>query len=566
MRAISSWGIGVLLLFAGTGIAAPAASADVALNEINCDGTDWIELANTSPDPADVSGWVLADDPLGAPGDPMTFPNPTVIPGNDYLAVTKGSSGFAFGISCSSDTIRLGDPSLNLVDEESLPGIDFDLDSWGRSPDGTGDWRQTFPTKGTANQPSPSGVDEAAEIFDPTEVADIDLGLPQSSMDALAVDPDTYVPGSITLTTSTTTYERPNVGIRLKGNATFRTLDDKAAFKVKIPFSVPGQRLAGLRTLTLNNMVEDPSMVHELLAYRAYRALGLPASRTGYAQVSVNGIDYGLHLNLETLDDVFFAGQSTQHLYEGELGDDTETGAAGDFEIDEGTENNTSDLDALIAAVQGDTPADFSDRVAGFADLQEMVRMWAVERYIGHWDGYTGLDASFSPNNYYLHSDDAGLFTMIPSGPDQAWQQHLDFGFAPGGGVMFDRCLADPSCESLYRQAVRDTRDTIAGLHVDDLAVSTASLLKPFETSELEEYTPDQIASEVASTVDFIQGRPADAAAWLGEGPTDPEIPHGVESATSSSPAASAHKKRKCRRSKKSAAKSGKCRKRKSRD
>lgn len=552
----------MLLLFAAAGAAAPAASADVVLNEINCDGSgDWIELANTGDTSEDVSGWRLSDDPLPG-GDFYTFPNPTSIPGGGHISVQRGGAGFAFGIGCD-ETIRLANATPILLEQETLPDIDFDLDTWGRSPDGTGDWTQTFPTRDIANQPSPSGVDQAAEIFDPTQVADIQLGLPQSSIDALNLDPDTYVAGTITLTTSTTTYGPLNVGIRLKGTASFRNLDGKSAFKVKIPFSVPGQRLAGLRELTLNNMVEDPSMIHELLAYRAFRAMGVPASRTGYAQVSVNGTDYGLHLNLETLDDVFLAGRSTQHLYEGEVGDDTLTGAAPDFEIDEGSESDTSDLAALIAAVQGDTPADFSDRMAGVADLQEMVRMWAVERYIGFWDGYTGLDASFSPNNYYLHSDDSGLFTMLPSGPDQAWSDHLDFGLTPGGGTMFDRCLADPSCAALYRQAVNDVRDTVAGLNLNGIAQSTASLLAPFQTSDREEYTPEEIAAAVASTVDFIRNRPADAASWLGENPNDPEPPHGAEGATSPSPVPS--KRKKCRNRKKLAAKSGKCQKRKHR-
>jgi hypothetical protein len=552
--------VGVLLLFAGLCAAAPAANADVVLNEINCDGTDWIELGNTSATPADISGWVLSDEPLDGSGHPLTLPNPTTIPGNGHLAFVRNQPGsFTFGIGCA-DTIRLGSPGPVLTEEEMLPDIDFDLDTWGRVPDATGDFRQTLPTQGSTNQPSPSGVDMASEIFDPTQVANIELGLSQSSIDALGVDPDTYVPGTITLSTTTTTYGPLNVGIRLKGNASFRTLDGKAAFKVKIPFSVPGQRLAGLRTLTLNNMVEDPSMVHELLAYRAFRAMGVPASRTGYAKVAVNGTDYGLYLDLETLDDVFLAGVSTQHLYEGELGDDTESGAAGDFEIDEGSERSISDLEALITAVQGDSPSDFSDRVAGFADLQQMVRMWAVEKYIGHVDSYTGLDASYSPNNYYLHSDDSGLFTMLPSGPDQAWHEHVDFGYT-GGGIMFGKCLADPSCAELYREAVVEARSTISGLNLDEVAASTASLLAPFQTSDREEYASDQIAAGVDDTVAFIDSRPADAAAWLGEGSSDPETPHEVDGATSPNPVP--HRKRKCKSRRKHAAKSGKCRKRK---
>ena len=32
-----------------------------------------------------------------------------------------------------------------------------------------------------------------------------------------------------------------------------------------------GQRFFGLKNLTLNNMIQDPSMVHETFAYGAFR-------------------------------------------------------------------------------------------------------------------------------------------------------------------------------------------------------------------------------------------------------------------------------------------------------
>jgi hypothetical protein len=573
VKAVSKWGLGVMLVFAGACVAAPAASAAVVVNEINCDGTDWIELANTSATAADISGFVLTDAPLNGSGSPLTVPNSTTIAGNGHLAFVRSQPGsFTFGISCS-DTIRLGDPGLALVDQETLPNIDFDLDSWGRFPDATGGFRQTFPTQGTPNQPSPSGVDMASEIFNPTEVANLELGLPVASRNALDADPTTYVAGTITLTTSSTTYGPLNVGIRLKGSGSFRTLAAKAAFKVKMPFSVPGQRLAGLRKLTLNNMVQDPSMVHELLAYRAFRAMGLTAPRTGYAKVAVNGTDYGLYMNVETFDDVFLAGlPSTQHLYEGELGDDTTSSAIGGFEIDEGTESSISDLEALAAAVEGGIPADFSDRVAGFADLQQMARMWATQKYMGDWDGYAGFLDSIHPNNYYLHSDDSGLFTMLPTGTDQTWHERLELGtgdFDTGSGIMFQKCLADPSCAALYRQDVIDARSTIAGLNLDELAVTTAAFLEPFQTSAREEYTPEQIAQDVSATLDFIRSRPGDVSTWLDKVPPDPGIQNptdpGLQNPTSSSLGASKTSKKKCKRTKKAAAKSRKCHKRKSR-
>ena len=55
--------------------------------------------------------------------------------------------------------------------------------------------------------------------------------------------------------------------------------------------------------MTLNNMIEDPSMTHETLAYEVAREAGVPAPRSGLHRCLVNGHDYGMHLDLETIDD-----------------------------------------------------------------------------------------------------------------------------------------------------------------------------------------------------------------------------------------------------------------------
>jgi len=40
------------------------------------------------------------------------------------------------------------------------------------------------------------------------------------------------------------------------------------------------------------------------------------------------------------------------------------------------------------------------------------MRMCAGEQYLGHWDGYSVRDSRYQPNNYYLHSDETGRFSM----------------------------------------------------------------------------------------------------------------------------------------------------------
>jgi hypothetical protein len=526
----------VTLMVGGiSAIPAAAAQADVVLNEINCEGTDWVELVNTSNDPADVSGWLLTDEDLDLPeGDEhlMEFDAETVIPGNGDLVVER-ETNFEFGISCS-DTLMLGDAEAELVDQTTIGPRNNSSDAWGRYPNGTGPFVPTVATRGEPNLPSTDDEepppDLAAWLYDPGAVVEIDLDLPPSSLDALEEEPTEYVEGQFSLTTTGASYGPLEVGVRLKGGlGSFRPLGAKAAFKVKFNEFIPGQRFVGLKTLTLNNMVQDSSNMHEALTYEAFRAAGVAAPRTGYAYVRLNDEDYGLYLNVETMDEISLAHwyESTGHLYEGAYGNEVVPGGASAYEVDEGSESNRSDLEALIEAVNS-TEADWSEGLAEEADLEQMTRMWAMEVYVGHWDGYaSGYLAGSHPNNYYLHSTGDGRFTMLPWGTDQTLMERLPFDrpFA----LMARLCSEDESCAAQFRAGVIHARDTVAGLDLDARATAIAGMLAPWQAIDPKrEYSLDGIADGVSAARAFLANRPYDVDVWLsGSGAGDGAPPAG---------------------------------------
>jgi hypothetical protein len=363
--------------------------------------------------------------------------------------------------------------------------------------------------------PGPAGW-----LYDPDAVVAIELDLPQPSIEAIEAEPDEYQPGSFSVTDGSQAFGPLEVGIRLKGSSgSFRPLTEKAAFKVKFDEYVDDQTFFGLEKLTLNNMVQDESMIHETLAYEVFRAAGLPASRTGYAFVSVNGEDYGLYLNVETLDVVSLPRwfSSTRHLYEGGYRVDVLPGGAGDFEVDEGKNKDRTDLEALIAAANQEG-GDWSEGVAPFADLEQMTQVWAIERFLGHWDGYAGELLGFQPNNYYLHSETSGLFRMLPWGTDQTWESRNSFD--QPGGLLFNRCLADASCMAMYRDAVRRARGVVAGLDPLNRIHSLAAVLRPWQESDpRREMSMADLDNAVSRVREFVKRRPLDATAWLGEEP-----------------------------------------------
>ena len=149
--------------------------------------------------------------------------------------------------------------------------------------------------------PPPGPATDSDELLSLQRLPRFELHLPAEARAALEVEPKEWVRG--TFTYADETYD--NVGIRLKGNHSFRELSDKPSFKIKFNEYVPGRRFLGLEGLTLNNMVVDASMAREWIGYRVFRELGVPAPRTGYAEVWLDDERYGLYLVLEPYDDEF---------------------------------------------------------------------------------------------------------------------------------------------------------------------------------------------------------------------------------------------------------------------
>ena len=303
------------------------------------------------------------------------------------------------------------------------------------------------------------GNDPAAWLFDPLRVHRIDIQISQASWNVLNQSSYNskaeYQAGTMKFTTDTGVVVTQNnsVGVRLKGGwGSFRNLDQKAAFKIKTNF-VKGENFFGLKKITLNNMVQDPSMLHEATVYRLYRAMGVAAPRVGYANVYVNGVNYGLHANIETYDDVSLGRwmPSTKNLYEGAYFQDVIGSQYQQIEADEGDAFDRTDLAALASANDNLDGAQWYNTWSKLVDVEQFINEWAVERYAAHWDGYSWT----IKNNYYLHTTEQGVFTLHPWGSDQTLLGHLPFLETNSVGIMFVKCIQYSPCQQLYKGALR---------------------------------------------------------------------------------------------------------------
>lgn len=411
------------------------------------DGTtpDWVELYNASLQAIDLSSVSLeskSDSWIGSG---------SIAPG-DYLVVPMNLDG-------SGDRLRLQTPEG--VQYLALGAVSGDV-AWAWYPDG---WQLSIlPSPGRANGNAPvPGSDAADRLFQDRWLNRVDLKIPAEGIASLAVDPYQEVAGSV----GVGAVWFKDVGIHLKGGwGSLRTLDAKAGFKVDLN-EFEDQRIAGQETLTLNSMVQDPTYLHEYLTYTLFRDLGVPAPRTGWTQVYLNGEYYGLYLWVETVDDTFldrWYDVEDGSLYEGAYGVDLYNGEEYSFEYDEGPDpDDHTDLVDLMLLLDHDPSEAALIVLEQSVDIDEFLMVMAVEAGSLHWDGYT------TQNNYRLYHDPvSGRFSMIPWGTDQTW---VDWWYGPydGRGRLFQWCLAVESCKLRYNEKLRQVADRIESLPLESM-------------------------------------------------------------------------------------------------
>ena len=209
-----------------------------------------------------------------------------------------------------------------------------------------------------------------------------------------------------------------DVGVRKKGFIGSQS-DTKPSLKLRFDKYTDGQSLGGvMKRMTLNNSIQDPSMVNTCLSYRVFAAAGSPAPRCNFATVSVNGKDLGLYVHVEEIKAPFLARHfesAEGNLYEGTVSDFTPEYRG---TIEKKTNEDAadwSDIDAVVVAL-GD-PSDAGLAALGeIVDLDRFLSFWATEVLVGHWDGYAG-----DRNNYHFYREPDGRFVFIPWGADDTF-------------------------------------------------------------------------------------------------------------------------------------------------
>ena len=340
----------------------------------------------------------------------------------------------------------------------------------------------------------------------------------------------TWFSGTVTVDGET----HSNVGVRKKGFIGSQS-DTKPSLKLRFDKYVDDQSLGGVMDrMTLNNSVQDPSMINTCLTYQVFAAAGSPSPRCSFATVTVNGKDLGLYVHVEEIKKPFLArhfDSADGNQYEGTVSDFTPVYRGTLEKKNNEDADDWSDIDAVVSALQDPSPTGL-EALAEAVDLDRFLSFWATEVLVGHWDGYAG-----NRNNYRFYREPDGPFVFIPWGVDGTF--HLDDDPNPFDdisnpppsvlalSVIPDRLYNDPGWRLKYVARLKELLDNV--WDEDELLASVDRMAAIVQAHSLPEARAEA-AEDTGRVRKFILKRHAEILADLT--PEPPEWPEPVEAAS----------------------------------
>jgi len=311
--------------------------------------------------------------------------------------------------------------------------------------------------------------------------------------------------------------------VRSRGNGS--RYEAKPGLELTFDYYASQQRFLGLRSLVLDNLVTDPSMIREATAMALMRRLGIPAPREAPARVFVNGAYAGVYMMVEPVDTVFaqkafeqpgllFEYRWTYPFFATFPGESLDPYTVL-FESRNLGVHSTAELYTPMRELFrtiNEAPDGAFGQVDQYLDLAGLVRTLGASTFMAEWDGVFGYDGM---NNFYLYrlGEQAHL---IPWDRDQAFHA-ADYPLLAGvdQNVLGRRLLSEPDLRAAYVQSVMDA---MAAARSDDwlereftrqfTVIHDAALADPFKvaTNEAFEQAFTELIAFARTRASFVLG------------------------------------------------------------
>ncbi|MEZ4239012.1 MAG: CotH kinase family protein [Myxococcota bacterium] len=383
-----------------------------------------------------------------------------------------------------------------MVDEVEVVALPEDV-ALARTPDGGPLLPTLWATPGAPNPEAASpSIDPSSVLFGDQQIVPLSLTIDPATLPTLDVEGGEGVPAALAFDGVTLA-----VWVRLTGSGSFEPLAGKPSWSIDVDRVVGGQRLRGLERIALDR--KDPTAVRESLAYPVFAAVGAPAPRVGWVQLTVNGEDYGLYVHSEAEDDTFLArwfADPSGMLLEGQ--DDADLDAPDALELDDGERDDAflAALAALLAAPPAD-PAQAEAALEALVDLDAFLAYAAAEAITMHADGYQ------RPERWRAYLDPAdGRLRWLPHGTEATFTDPQPYDH--GDGAVFRLCLDLPGCRARYLAALAAACDDADALDlVATFDARVAWLAPALAADPRRDVAPAELAQEQALTRTWLVNR-----------------------------------------------------------
>jgi spore coat protein CotH len=352
------------------------------------------------------------------------------------------------------------------------------------------------------------------ELFDAGTLNDVRLMLHSSDWQKLKdnFQDNTYYPADLTWRGVTVR----NVGIRSRGLGSRSPI--KPGLRVDFDKYSSGQRFLDLKSLVLDNLTQDASMMKEVLSMQLFARLGLPAPREAFVRLFVNNTLVGLYAVVESIDKKFLQrvfGEDGGNLYEYDYTYDYNFEYLGSdlgryqelFDPKTNESSSPSDLfgpiEEMVRTANEASDAMFESAMAQHLDLGLFARHAAVENFLAENDGWLGYAGM---NNFYLYRfKNRPQFQVITWDKDNTFlQPEFPIFERVERNVLMRRAMTLPAVKQAYLDALTAAADsaldgqqgddastgwlgrTIESLYALIAAASREDTNKPFSDAEVE--------------------------------------------------------------------------------
>jgi spore coat protein H len=340
-------------------------------------------------------------------------------------------------------------------------------------------------------------------IFDQSRLHECKLELDAADWSALRANFQTNQYYAANLTIDGETVRQ--VGIRSRGAGS--RSGEKPGLKIDTNKYVSGQEFHGYKSLVLDNVTQDASMMRELLANSIFESVGIAAPQISFCRLTVNTDFWGLYTLIESVSKPFLKmrlGEESGTLYDYEYTDDYRFAYKGDalsayapvpFEPQTNEDKLDTGLADLVKAINQTPQSGYAASMESYIDVRKFLTHLAVENACAEYDGIVG---QFGLNNFYLYQyGGQKKFVFIPWDKDTSFQAaEWPVQYRMDTNEFSKRLMLDPAMKSYYESEVKRIAtsfvttaflgpkiDQYAGLIRSSVAADTH---KPFTLAEFE--------------------------------------------------------------------------------